>query len=275
LDDLLKEDTKTQLSQLIERGGGKYRGHSEDQDTVMFNVYTNAEFVGLKPDRRGMSASIVVDTPPGRARASDASRRAAFWEGMSGKRLLSGGLVAFIWQTPSGTDVHLGTIASSVRDHVASAKQSSDKIALRVSFFDSKVDLSILQELRHPSSGPGGVKLLIEATVMFASIRPFLEALRTEPTSIPFSRYLPHHPPGALSSMTVDAPAYALVPDFRFQLSSLFPEHEGVEDLQLCVTDEESIRVAREELRERSRLDPSQADAVVDALTREVALIQG
>ena len=29
-------------------------------------------------------------TPPGRARAPDASRRAAFWEGTSGKRLISG-----------------------------------------------------------------------------------------------------------------------------------------------------------------------------------------
>ena len=110
---------------------------------------------------------------------------------------------------------------------------------------------------------------------MFASVRPFLEALRVEPTSIPFSRYLGHHPPNTLSNIRVEPPAYAKVPDFIFQLSSLFPTAEGVENLELCVTDEESIRVAREELRTRSRLDPSQGDAVIDALTREVALIQG
>ena len=75
--------------------------------------------------------------------------------------------------------------------------------------------------------------------------------------------------------MHVDPPAYAKEPHFKFQLASLFPAEEGIQNLELCVTNEESIRVAREALRSRSRLDPGQSDAVVDALTREVALIQG
>ncbi|KAI0812709.1 P-loop containing nucleoside triphosphate hydrolase protein [Irpex lacteus] len=276
LDDLLQNDEHTQLAGLLQRGGGKYRGDSDGQDTVLFNVYTDVDFAMLKPDRKGMSVDMYVDTPPGKARSPDASKRAAFWEGMSSKRLLPGGLVALIWQTEAGSvDVHLGTIASSVRDHVASARQMPDRIAVRVAFFDPKVDLAILHELRRPLSERGGVRVLIEATVMFASVRPFLEALRVEPTSIPFVRYLVHHPPGTLTRILVEPPAYAKVPDFRFQLSSLFPPEEEVEDLQLCVTDEESITFAREALRTRSRLDPSQADAVVDALTREVALIQG
>jgi hypothetical protein len=47
------------------------------------------------------------------------------------------------------------------------------------------------------------------------------------------------------------------------------------DELQLCVTDAASVTVARDELKRCSRLDASQADAVVDCLTREVALIQG
>lgn len=120
-----------------------------------------------------------------------------------------------------------------------------------------------------------GTKLLIEATVMFAAVRPFLEALRVEPTSVPFMRYLVHRPPGTLSTMPIEPPGYATLPDFTFQLGSLFGADAGIDDLKLSVTDAESVRTARELLRAESCLDPSQADAVIDALTREVALIQG
>ena len=110
---------------------------------------------------------------------------------------------------------------------------------------------------------------------MFASVRPFLEALRVEPTTVPFTRYLVHRPPNTLSSVQVDPPAYARLPGFAFQLESLFDSAAGVDDLKLSVDDQESVRSARELLSSQSRLDPSQADAVIDALTREVALIQG
>ena len=118
-------------------------------------------------------------------------------------------------------------------------------------------------------------KLLIEATVMFESVRPFLEALRVEPESVPFSRYLVHHPPEFYRTLQISPPAYARLPDFSFQLASLFPPESGVEDLKLTPSDPVSILNAREVLKRSSRLDPSQADAMVDALTREVSLIQG
>lgn len=274
-DDLNSSDTHTQLDQVLQRGGGKYHGHADNEDTVMFNVYTNAEFTGITPDRRGLSAGLIVDTPPGRARAADANRRASFWEGMSGKRLISGGLVALVWQRPAGIDVHLGTISSSIRDHAASAKQNASRIAIRVSFFDTEIQLRILQELRRPLEERGDLKLLVEATVMFASVRPFLEALCIEPTKLPFSRYLVLRPPGELGKVKIDIPVYARDPEFSFQLASLFPSEAGVDNLLLSVTDSDSVESARLELRTRSGLDPSQADAIVDALTREWALIQG
>ncbi len=56
-----------------------------------------------------------------------------------------------------------------------------------------------------------------------------------------------------------------------FQLASLFDAEAGVNDLTLSVMDRESVQQARTQLQERSHLDPSQADAVVDVLTREVA----
>ncbi|KAJ3544380.1 hypothetical protein NM688_g5751 [Phlebia brevispora] len=275
LDDLRSSKKQTQLSEVIKRGGGKYRGHSDSQDSVLFNVYTNVEFANISPERRGISITLSLDTPPGRARATESGRRASFWEGMSGKRLMSGGLVALIWKTGANIDVHLGLISSTLRDHVASARQSATKITIKVAFFDPEVELRILHELRRPVHEREGVKLLIEATVMFASIRPFLEALRVEPTSVPFTKYLVHRPKDFLRTMAVDPPRYARLPEFTFQLSSLFDASAGVEDLKLKATDADSVLAVRQLLREQSRLDPSQADAVVDALIREVALIQG
>ncbi|GJE94480.1 P-loop containing nucleoside triphosphate hydrolase protein [Phanerochaete sordida] len=276
MSDLNSSDRNTQLDTVLQRGGGKYHGHTDNEDTVMFNVYTNAEFTEITPDRRGLSVGLVVDTPPGRARAPDANRRASFWEGMSGKRLISGGLVALVWQRPTGLDVHLGTISSSVHDHVTSAKQSASRLAVRVSLFDADIQLRILQELRRtPEDRGDDLKLLIEATVMFASVRPFLEALCVEPTRLPFSKYLVLHPPGELAKIKIDPPVYARNEGFSFELASLFPSESGVETLRLTATDSDSVELARTELRSRSSLDPSQADAIIDALTREVSLIQG
>lgn len=275
LDDLHTPDKRTQLQEVFERRGGKYHGHSDSQDTVLFNVYTNVEFVEITADKRGLSVSMIIDTPPGRARAPDAKRRASFWEGMSGKRLISGGLVALVWQHGSEIDVHLGTISSSVWEHAQSAGVNAERITTRVSFFDSDVQLRILQELRRPANEREGIKLLVEATVMFASVRPFLEALRVEPTKLPFSRYLVLQPPGSLRDINIEPPIYARDPDFTFDLASLLSPGADIGELKLSVTDQDSVENVRTQLRTHSTLDPSQADAIVDSLTREWSLIQG
>ncbi|OBZ70961.1 hypothetical protein A0H81_09027 [Grifola frondosa] len=70
-------------------------------------------------------------------------------------------------------------------------------------------------------------------------------------------------------------PAYALLPSFTFELSSLFPPEAGIDNLKLSVQDPQSVEAARDALRKNSRLDPSQADSVIEALTRELVLIQG
>ncbi|THH30127.1 hypothetical protein EUX98_g4067 [Antrodiella citrinella] len=273
LDDLSSPRGKTQLAEVLKKQGGKYRGQAQEE-TLLFNIYTGVQFNTIAPDYRGLSVSVSLDAPPGRARSNQTRSRTAFWEGASGKRLLSGGLVALIWQRGNTVDVHLGVISSSLRDLVDSSKHDSDRISIRINFFDPSIELRILQELHRPPSEHGGLKLLVEATVMFESIRPFLEALRVEPTTLPFAKYLVHQSNAALTSLHVDPPRYARLPGFRFELSSLFPDG-SVDMLKLSVTDPASIENARRQLRSGSCLDPSQADAIVDALTRELALIQG
>ena len=238
-------------------------------------MYTNAEFLTIAPSQRGLTVGIAVDAPPGRARAPQAKSRAAFWESMSSKRLMQGGLVALVWQRGGTTEVHLGTVASQLKDLTDSSKQKADRVDIRISFFSPEVELRILQELRIPVSERRSTKLLIEATVMFESIRPFLEALRVDPENVPFGRYLVHRPLEFYRTLHISPPAYARMPGFSFQLSSLFPPEADIEDLKLNVNDPASVDTARDVLKRSSRLDPSQADAIVDALTRELCLIQG
>ncbi|KAH8107252.1 P-loop containing nucleoside triphosphate hydrolase protein [Cristinia sonorae] len=249
---------RTQLAEVMTKRGGKYRGQGQSGDTLLFNVYTGVLFTNIAADFRGISAR----------------SRQAFWEGASGKRLLSGGLIALVWQQGDFRGVHLGIISSSLREHVDSSKQDPNRIAIRVNFFDRAVELRILQELHTPADQRNGLKLLVEATVMFESIRPFLEALRVEPTTIPLTKYLVHQPNNTLNTMPVDPPRYSRARGYSFELSSLFP-NGSVDSLKLFVENPDSVATAREELRNGSCLDPSQADAIVDALTRELALIQG
>ncbi|KAJ7091139.1 hypothetical protein C8R44DRAFT_817142 [Mycena epipterygia] len=264
----------TILSQLLKSRGGKYRGHTEGQDQVMFNVYTNVAFSPLVPNWRGLSVGLTVDAPPGRARQAQSRSRAAFWEGTSGKRLIQGGLVALVWQSGNVVDVHLGILASSLKDLVDSARKSDARVSVRVVFFDPEVEVRILNTLKNPDLAATGTKVLVEAPVMFEAIRPFLEALRVEPESLPFAQYLVHRSRDFLASQSINPPLYALVPGFTYQLASLFPPEAGIDDLKLDVSDPTSIAFARAQLR-TSRLDASQCEAVIDTLTRELAMIQG
>jgi hypothetical protein len=266
---------KTRLSEILQKGGGKYHGVADRHESLMFNVYTGVTFASLVPDRRGISTSLSVETPPGKARAAQGAARVAFWKGMSGKRLVQGGLVALVWQTNTGISVHLGTVASSHTELTDHVKGNADRIKIRVVFFDSDIELRILSELRTGRSSFDGVKVLIESPVLFEAIRPFLEALKTEPEIIPFSRYLVFHPSDYLTTCVIDPPKYARLPGFNFQLSSLFDREAEVDDLRMSMSDKSSVHRARAELRRASRLDPSQADSVIAALTRELVLIQG
>ncbi|KAF8588736.1 hypothetical protein K439DRAFT_1651802 [Ramaria rubella] len=268
---------KTTLSALLQKRGGRYISSLESHDNMMFNVYTNCLFTQfhLHP-YRGVTVEMIFDAPPGSARSRNAQVRSNFWEGKGGKRLMQGGLVALVWSDGSDVSVYLGIIASSLKDLAASAKQSVDeRNRLQICFFDSQVELKIFQAIRNADRHAHTFKLLVEAPVMYETIRPILEALRREPTSLPFPQYLAHPLSRSLATMEINPPKYALTPGFTFDLRCLF-KGEPPERLRLNVMEPFAGDDCRQALRaSNSRLDPSQADAVVDVLMREVALIQG
>ncbi|KAG6903063.1 hypothetical protein C0995_006250 [Termitomyces sp. Mi166 len=266
---------KSRLHEVLRQRGGKYRGVVDTQEDVMFNIYTGVEFISLIPDRRGLSVSFSFDAPPGRARSSQSRTRRAFWEGMSGKRMMQGGLIALVWKHGKQVDVHLGTLASSVKEITESVQANQDRVSARVVFFDPEIELRILHVIKDGYLQHDSTVIMVESPVMFEAIRPFLGTLKlAEPEIVPFSQYLVHRPLGYFPGPGVCPPRYARTPGFAYQLAPLFPPEAGIVDLKLHVNNQESVAIARRQLR-RSRLDASQAEAIVDALTREVALIQG
>jgi hypothetical protein len=273
--DILSKKPKTPLTDILSRKGGKYKGFTgEGQDSVLFNIYTNVLFLGLIPDRRGLSAKIRFDAPPGKARSPRTAERLRFWESAGGKRFMQGGLVGLVWHQRGEVNIHLGVVASPMKEITDSARNSQHYLEARIIFFDSSIELQILNILKYGSSSNDGQKLLVESPVMFEAIRPFLEAIRAEPEAVPFKEYLVHRPSSFFSTLQVPPPKYARMPGFYYQLAPLFPLNTGVTDLRLVPTDPGSIENARAALAQ-SRLDPSQATAVVDSLIREVSLIQG
>ncbi|KAG8985372.1 hypothetical protein FRB90_004755, partial [Tulasnella sp. 427] len=253
LNDLGKPSSeKTQLGELVKKNGGLYKCEA-DRDSVRFSIYTDAKF--------------------GDARHKTPAKRTAYWESVGKKRLTQGGLVALVWKTDGGPPrVYLGIISSSFNDLLDSSKKRENRIKIKVSFFDAEVELRILRRLQQSKKEERETKFLIESPAMFESVRPFLETLKAqEPTSVPFSDYLPLFNSSDLSQLKVAPPAYAH-PQFDFDLRCLFDEPR---DLSLRPHDPYSIARAKDVLRLESRLDDTQADAMVDALTSEISLIQG
>ncbi|KAJ1299739.1 hypothetical protein OPQ81_007327 [Rhizoctonia solani] len=265
------------LSQKLSGRAGLYIGPANARDSIRFGVFIGVTFQSLQLGRRGISAGIEFDTPTGKARSENPAVRAGFWQQVSQKRLMQDGLVALIWKTAKGkVDVYVGTVASSSFDLMGSSRKPAgrDRVSIRVSFLDEQANIRILKSIQSHRDN-NDICVLIEAPVFYEGIRPFLEALKREPESLPFAQYLKLQPRNELSQIVINPPLYSRAPGFSFELKDLFPPAAGVESLRLVTRDPNSVASVRQKLIRASRLDPSQAEAVVDTLTREVALIQG
>ncbi|KDN33760.1 hypothetical protein RSAG8_13147, partial [Rhizoctonia solani AG-8 WAC10335] len=275
----LKEskDGNTTLSKLFTAKGGRYTSPANSRESVMFSVFTGVTFEPLALSNRGISAGIEFDTPPGKARSDRPGVRAEYWEQVSKKHLMQDGLVALVWRDHVGNvDIYVGTVASSGQDLVEGSRtpDSQERVSIRVSFFDAVANIRIVQALQSRRTS-SDTCVLIEAPVFYEGIRPFLEALKREPEHLPFGQYLQLQSKAELARTTIAPPLYSRTPGFSFELHDLFLPEAGVPSLKLNTRDPASIMNARVQLMRASRLDPSQAEAVVDSLTREVALIQG
>ncbi|KAF8748916.1 P-loop containing nucleoside triphosphate hydrolase protein [Rhizoctonia solani] len=211
MSDLRKPDDATTSYQIIKDGGGRYRAPANTQESVIFSVFPKRNIPAAFPQQSRHSVGIEFDTPPGKARDKQTQPRVEYWEQVSKKRLMLGGLVALVWKDLTGSvDIYVGTVASTPRDLAEAAKKSKDRIALRVSFFDAAAELRIVQSLQNRQNH--GTKILIEAPVFYEGIRPFLEALKADPARLPFAQYLVHQSEIELQQTMIAAPYIHALP---------------------------------------------------------------
>ncbi|KAF8332045.1 uncharacterized protein EI90DRAFT_3056359 [Cantharellus anzutake] len=228
----------TPLGTLVQNLGGFYKGYI-NRESIIFPVYTDI----------GLAASIIFNTPPGRARAEDAATRASYWEHSSKRRLMPGALVALLWKTSSDFQIYLGTVCTSTGDLAKSARSSRYRLSLGVSFFEPSIYTRILADLKHSMRPSSDIRVLIESS----------NEVRTPPL-------------------------YSTLNGFQYELVSLLHGDVGIQSLKLDTTSQDSITRTREILKSphpldatrlRSFLDPSQSDAMIDMLTSELGLMQG
>jgi len=277
-DDILKKweatwqkTEMTKLEKILEQKGGAYR--TTGRDSLFFQVYTDVEFIAGPPEanRNEVAVTLVIDAPSiGAARDEDAKKRFAYWEHSS--RLQGSSLVVLIVVSDRTARAYLGVIASFGKSIAESSKYDKGRIQLRVSFFESEVELMALRGERL-NFNKDRFAVLVDNGVMFEAVRPFLQKLQTtEPTEIPFSRYIAAG--GSLEAVDILPPKYARAPDFKFNLQCLAKPGATL-TTKLDVLNTLAVARARDQLKKYSVLDPSQVDAVMDTLTREVSLIQG
>lgn len=191
------------------------------------------------------------------------------------KRLTRGSLVGLLSQ--AGTD-SLGQIFLGIVSEEPMSTSDKDREVLVISFFDSAVYLQAIRQLsaQHTSNAHGQSMIFFEVQgFILDTLRPFLESLqRLEPSGIPFAKYL-SAVPGPTAPTRIDPPLFARHPNFKYDLAPLLREDERAGRLLLDVLDADSTADARALLSTSSKLDPSQAEAMVDCLTREVAIVEG
>jgi hypothetical protein len=260
---------QTELEKLLAKEGGLYR--SSGKNSVIFNVYTGVQYAQLNTGSRGFVIGLSIRCPPGPGRDSESKKRVDHWKHAGSKKLSSGSLVALVLVSRGSFKAYLANIVSSADEIAGSAKHSEEYIQVKATFFDPEVEMEALKKEKITIDA-NTFAILIDNGVMFESVRPFLKTLNTtDSTLVPFSRYICAQVP--LENIDIRSPQYATAPGFRFKLQSVAKPGHRIDPLD--VNNPASVARARAQLQQSSILDPSQADSVVDSLTREVSLIQG
>ena len=260
---------QTELERLLAAGGGLYR--SAGKNSVIFNVYTGVRYAQLSTRAQGFAIGLTVRCPPGHGRDPSGDNRVEYWNHAGKKKLTAGSLVALVLVSRGSFRAYLANLVSSVDDVAESARRSEEYIQVAATFFDPEVEIEALRKEKITVDA-NTFAILIDNGIMFESVRPFLKTLSNiDSTSIPFSRYICAQ--DRLDNVDIRPPRYATAPEFHFKLQSVAKPDEMIDPVD--VNNPASVARARAQLRESSVLDPSQADSVVDSLTREVSLIQG
>lgn len=258
-----RERRQNQLESLLQQGGGRYRsaGRSNSFD---LNLYTDVEFRRLQlSEYHALVAGLEFKLPPSFARNHSFMRR-----------LTRGNLVGLI-SCDDLDGIDEARIFLAIVTDAPPNSSTSGRLTVKVSFWENGVYLQAIRRLgaqQHRTSMSLKDVFLFEVPgFILATVEPFLKALKDkDPTSLPFASYL-----CASTPLAVEPPLFARNPSFRYTLNTLLKPTSSIATLELSVLDPSSIATARENLATESAVDPSQANALVGILIRELALVQG
>ncbi|RUS19771.1 hypothetical protein BC937DRAFT_86940 [Endogone sp. FLAS-F59071] len=274
---LLQDMSQKKQKDLVKQG----RLRNIIDENIDLNVYTNVRFHGLLVKHQRVSIQISFAPPKSKLMVTAAKRR-EFWERSKG-RLMQGGLVCILWKS-TNDDATSRTSSKMVFGVIVErdpAQLSADpeRAFITIALTDSSVYRAMLEDAEPNNKSQRAEYFMVESpNVFFESYRPILTALQQKsytPANLPFGRYLAPSDiqvtPPLDPEESVDPPLYSRAPGFFFDLSVLL---RGV-PYSLFVTEKESRVDAVKVLREHGVLDDTQSKALVDTLSREVALIKG
>lgn len=281
------DDAKNALARLLKAGGGRYRPDSASfgGDSSDLIIYRDVEFTGLSIERHELELQLQLTLPPAWAKSKS---------NMVVRHLSAGNLVGLLIvnearmkaskraadRATKNVRIELGVVASDlegsqVKVSFLQASQQDDSVylhALNQLARDEKARLA-----NDPLSKP--VMYLFELPgFLLSTVEPFLAALKhLSPPAIPFADILSAKPPPKGQQISIEPPLYARNPGFTFDLSCLLSNNAPSGTLRLQVTDPQSAAHVTRVLAQpgASKLDATQAQAMVDCLCREVALVEG
>ncbi|CAG8485482.1 12101_t:CDS:10 [Funneliformis mosseae] len=247
------------------------------------HVYTDPQFISITFDKRkGLVYTLRFTPPKIRNKHNNVRDRQAFWE--KSKRLLTGSLVTLLLPNPNAQSisdrysVYFGVVASRDERDLARNLEYSD---IGINFVDLSIYPIALDEILNPhkvTEKSLEQRFMVECTgVYLESYYHILNTLKSmDPSSLPFEKYLAPNfddsSDGGAVNVMVEPPMYARAPEFEFDLSILCDKKQN---LKLNVANTRGYDEVAKRINEYSRLDETQAKALIGALTREIALIEG
>ncbi|KAF9581056.1 hypothetical protein BGW38_002064 [Lunasporangiospora selenospora] len=247
----------------------------------LLRVYKIVQILKVDIDWNEGPGLLISIEQPAQLRGMDAEARKMFWE-RAKNRLMSGGLVSLVRRATLPIDQKSSdlTIEDKFEMHLAVVmgknikSLSKDENLAYISITSSDPELYSL--LFASDTNKNQWYLIETAGGYLEASRPILKALQNaDPAMLPFGRYLAP----TIQEMEMNAkepghispPIYATAPEFQFDLSVLL----NGRNVNLDVRSPSSARSAVRALQDYSNLDHTQAEALVESLCREVALISG
>ncbi|KAF8978876.1 hypothetical protein BGZ46_006063 [Entomortierella lignicola] len=250
---------------------------------VNLDVYGDVRFLGMDSSKGSSGSIMITFSQPPQLIGLNQAKREEFWE-RSKRRLTQGSLVSIVCHSSDNESENVSSangfqmlLGAITRRDVKDLSKDQTTACIYISLTDPEQYIKMLNsatQLGHPQY------FLVESMGgFFESYKPILKALQNSfnlAAAMPFGKYLAPTSEELEATrngrkVIVDPPVYARAPGFKYDLSVLI----GGIDCDLDITDPLSIAHAERMIQNHSIIDETQAKALVETLSREVALISG